>query len=123
MNDLEQIIDSEERLAKAHLVLDLNEIDSLLHRDYVILQSNGIIENKDEVLKSYQNGGRQWKTASVSQLSVNLFDNVARVVGIWSASGVNNGITFDYRARFLSIWLKENNQWKNIAYSSSELPN
>ncbi len=123
MNDTEQIIDSEKRLAEAHLTLDLNEIDSLLHSDYVIIQANGIIEDKNEVLNSYQSGSRKWNTASVSQLSVKLFDNMARVVGTWSASGVNNGEGFDYQARFVSIWLKENNQWKNIVYSASELHN
>lgn len=122
MDDIEQIIDSEERLARSHLTLDLNEIDLLLHSDYVIIQPNGVIENKDEVLSSYQGGNRKWETAAVSELSVELFDNMARVIGIWSASGMNNGQTFDYQARFISIWLKENNGWKNIVYSSSELP-
>jgi hypothetical protein len=121
MNDIEQIIDSEERLARSHLTLDLNEIDLLLHNDYVIIQPNGIIENKNEVLASYQSGNRKWQTAAVHQLSVELFDNMARVIGIWSASGMNNGEMFDYQARFISIWLKENNEWKNIVYSSSEL--
>jgi hypothetical protein len=121
VNDIEQVIDAEERLARAHLTLDLNTIDSLLHRDYVIIQPNGVIENKDEVLASYRSGNRKWESAAVSQLSVNVFDSTARVIGIWSASGTNHGQTFDYQARFISIWLKENNRWKNIVYSSSEL--
>jgi ketosteroid isomerase-like protein len=121
VKDIEQIIDSEERLARAHLTLDLNEIDSLLHSDYVIIQPNGVIENKDEVLASYRSGNRKWYAAAVSQLSVKVFDNMARVIGVWSASGTNNGQTFDYQARFISIWLKENDGWKNIVYSSSEM--
>jgi ketosteroid isomerase-like protein len=120
MNDIEQIIASEERLAKAHLTLDLNEIDLLLHKDYRIIQPNGVIEDKDEVLNSYQSGNRKWETAAVNQLSVELFGNMARVIGTWSASGINNGKAFDYQARFISIWLKENNGWKNLVYSSSE---
>ena len=122
MKDIAQIIDAEERLARAHLTLDLNEIDSLLHSDYVIIQPNGVIENKDEVLTSYHSGSRKWEAASVSQLSVQLFGDMARVIGIWSASGMNDGQAFDYQARFISIWLKENNGWKNIVYSSAELP-
>jgi hypothetical protein len=40
---------------------------------------------------------------------------------MWRATGSNGRLRFDYRARFLSVWLKEGDEWRNLAYSSAEL--
>ncbi len=120
--DRKRVLAAEQQLASAHATHDLRRIAALLHDDYRILQPNGTIETKAEVLASYANDGRYWALAEVSDLTVMLHGVVAQVVGVWRATGSNDGIAFDYRARFLSVWLKESDEWRNIAYSSAELP-
>lgn len=120
-NDIELLTQAEKNLARAHLSMDIDVIDNLLHKDYVIVQPGGKLETKEDVLASYKSGNRHWKSAEVSELDMKLYVNVARVVGIWRASGMNNGESFNYQARFISIWIKEESNWKNISYSSSEI--
>lgn len=112
---------AERRLAAAHLSLDLATIDGLLHPGYVIVQPGGRIETKADVLASYRAGGRHWDTAEVDQLDVRLHGDTAIVTGRWRASGENEGEPFNYAARFLSVWLKVNGRWRNIAYQATEL--
>jgi len=116
------IMKQERALAKAHLDMNLNTINDLLHPDYVILQPDGKVETKQDVLKSYKTGNRRWKKAKVTELKVNQYqDNMVRVIGLWTASGTNNGKHFDYKARFISIWIKDTKYWQNISYQSIEL--
>jgi ketosteroid isomerase-like protein len=110
----------EERLAAAHLDLDLTIIARLLHDDYLIMQPDGSTETKQEVLASYASGERHWGAAKVSDLDVSVYGKMARVVGVWSAQGTNRGQPFDYRARFVSIWIDEGQGWQNITYFSVE---
>ncbi len=121
MNDLQSIKTAEQTLAAAHLTLDLDTIDHLLHPDYIILQPNGTLETKSDVLASYQSGTRRWDTAEVDKLQVRLYENTAVVIGRWQATGQNEDEHFDYTARFISIWIKEDGRWQNIAYQSAEI--
>jgi ketosteroid isomerase-like protein len=122
MTDAELIIDAEQRLAAAHLSLDLATIAALLHEDYVIVQPGGRIETKADVLASYASGERHWDAAAVEGLDVKIYgENTARVVGVWKARGTNRGEKFDYAARFVSIWVKQAGEWCNLSYASAEI--
>ena len=120
--DRQRVLAAERQLASAHVAHDLRRIATLLHDDYRILQPNGTVETRAEVLAAYADDERYWDRAEVTDLSVVVHGMVAQVVGVWRATGSNNGVAFDYRARFLSVWLKEGDEWRNIAYSSAELP-
>ena len=120
--DRRRVRAAEQQLASAHASHDLRRIATLLHDDYLILQSNGTVETKADVLASYADDDRHWDLAEVTDLSVVVHGMVAQVIGVWHATGSNDGVAFDYRARFLSVWLKEDDEWRNIAYSSAELP-
>lgn len=115
------IMQAERDLAKAHVDMDLAKIDELLHPEYTILQPDGRVENKTAVLHSYQDGQRSWDLASARDLTVTIFDNLALVSGTWTANGRNGHTSFDYAARFLSMWRKDNGRWQNIAYQSTEI--
>ncbi|MEM7530996.1 MAG: nuclear transport factor 2 family protein [Chloroflexota bacterium] len=115
------VIDGERQLAAAHLTLDLQIIDELLHPDYVIVQPGGEIESKQAVLASYQTGDRVWHSAKVDDLDVRVYGNMAMVVGHWQASGRNGSVQFDYEARFLSVWVNELGRWQNVGYQATEI--
>ncbi len=122
-HDIEFIIQAEKTLAHAHLTMDIEAISNLLHQDYVIVQPGGKIETKADVLASYQMGNRHWDKAQVDQLDVKIYGSMARVLGVWQATGTNDGQAFDYQARFISIWISDGTSWKNISYSSAEISN
>ena len=120
-DDFNAVVQAEHQLAAAHLQLDLKTIEYLLHPDYVIIQPGGRVETKAEVIASYNTGMRHWDTALVDQLDIRLYEDTARVVGRWQASGQHGTERFDYAARFLSIWVKHAGRWQNIGYQSTEI--
>ena len=123
MQDVETqaVLQAEQRLARAHLELDLQVIDQLLHPDYVIIQPGGQVQSKAEVLASYRSGQRHWHSAESDQMHVHIYGNSAVVTGRWRASGVRGNESFDYAARFLSVWIKTEQGWRNVAYQSTQL--
>ncbi len=120
-NDIQRLIDSEQRLARAHLLLETDVVESLLHEDYVIVQPGGVVETRSDVLASLRSGTRVWRMAAVDELEVKCYGDCARVVGRWTAAGTNQGTDFDYQARFISVWIRQCDTWQNLSYSSAEI--
>lgn len=116
-----EVVEAEQKLAAAHVTLDLAQIDRLLHPDYVIIQPGGGIESKAEVLASYRSGTRRWERARSDELDVRLFGDTAVVVGRWAAAGRNGDEPFDYCARFLAVWVNNGGQWQNLASQSTPI--
>lgn len=121
-DDFAEVLRGERELARAHREMDLATIDRLLHPGYTILQPNGLMEDKETVVASYSEGSRQWDSAAVNDMAVAVSGNLALVSGLWTAAGHNGAEAFDYAARFLSMWCKEDGRWRNIAYQSIERP-
>lgn len=121
-DELLAVAQAERTLAEAYLGLDLAVFDRLLHQDYVIVGPGGVPRNKAETLAAFRDGTRHWDKTSVDQLDIRLFDATAVVTGRWSASGRNGAAPFDCQARFLSVWVKEDGRWQNVAYQSTDIP-
>lgn len=122
MTDVQAVIDAEHAIAAAHVTLDLDLIERLYHPDFVIVQPDGTIETRSDVLASYGSGERVWTSAAVDRLTVRVTGGTAVAVGRWTAQGTNRGASFDYAARFLSVWIRDHGAWRNIAYQSIEIP-
>ena len=118
--EADAVIRAEERLARAHVTMDLPTIADLLHPDYVILQPDGRTETRQEVLDSYRTGDRHWDIAQVDDMIVRMAGETATVTGRWRAVGHNGAESFDYTARFLSVWAWTEDGWRNVAYSAVE---
>lgn len=118
---VDAVIQAEQALAAAHLTLDLATIDRLLHPAYVIVQPGGVQETKAQTLASLQSDNRHWDLAESDELAVRLYGDTAVVTGHWRGRGRNGATAFDYRARFLSIWVCEGGAWRNVAYMATEL--
>jgi len=121
MSAASAVFQAEERLARAHETMDLAVIAELLHPNYVMLQPNGQVENRQDILDSYRSGERHWDMARVGDMTVRLAGETATVTGRWRAAGQNGAERFDYAARFLSVWVQTVDGWRNIAYSSAEI--
>jgi len=121
-NEAQQaIIEAEEHLAAASLNLDLSVFEQLLHPDYVIVQPGGNVENKAETMASLASDTRHWQVARSDEMEVRVYGDTAVVTGRWTGKGQNGDEPFDYQARFLSVWVKEAGQWRNVAYQATKI--
>lgn len=119
--EFNQVAQAEQALAEAHIRIDIDAIDNLLHADYTIVQPGGRVETRADVLASYRSDKRFWSVARTDQLDIRFYGDTAVVIGRWKAKGKNGEEQFDYSSRFLSIWIKESSQWKNVAFQSTDI--
>lgn len=107
-----EVMATERRWVQAHRDLDIAEIESILDDGYKRIQGDDTVIGKRDVIASYRSGHRRWDVAEGSDYTVQLVDDFAVIVGLWRGVGENLGEAFDYRARFLSIYVRRSSGWK-----------
>ncbi len=123
MEDREKaVIAAEEAWAQAHLVFNLERLGALMAPEYRRIDSQGNVLGKTETLKTYSDGPRTWLVAESTELEINFFGSAASVIGLWHGKGQNKGVHFDYRARFMAVYIERDGQWLLAAEGSIPLP-
>lgn len=117
----QEVLAAEEEWTQAHLKTDVKTIDRLMHPDYTIIKPDGEVWNKETALASYVPGKRNWTEARSSKHCVRIYGDTAIVIGLWTAKGENNGIAFDYSARYTSLWVKENDNLRMVSDQSTKI--
>jgi ketosteroid isomerase-like protein len=116
-----EVIQAEQRWAAAYRTLDLATLDALMADEYTIIQPGGQLVGKVETLVSLASGQRGWDCAESDQHAVRIYGDTAVVIGRWRARGLNHGVTFDYAARYLGVWVKRAGRWQMVADQSTDL--
>ena len=106
------VIATELRWARAHRELDLDVIAEILSANYRGIRVDGSVIRRNELLDSYRSGERRGEIAESSEHDVQILGEVAILIGRWRGKGVNAGEAFDYTARFLSLYVLGNGDWK-----------
>ena len=109
---ISEVITTELRWVRAHREMDLEVIAEILSDDYRQIRADGSVIPKDQLLDSYRSGERRWEIAESSEHDVKILGEVAILIGLWRGKGVNAGEEFDYAARFLSVFVLEDGNWK-----------
>lgn len=89
--------------------------------DYYRIESDGSVSDRAQTLARYTPEARSWEHAQGDEYIVRLYGDTAIVIGRWTARGINNGARFDYTARFLSVYIKQNGEWKMTAEQSTKV--
>lgn len=111
-NSVSEVMATELRWTKAHLEMDLAAIATILSDEYRQIRADGSVIGRSQLLDSYHSGVRRWEIAESSEHDVRILGDVAILIGRWRGKGVNAGQEFDYSARFLSLYVLENGEWK-----------
>jgi ketosteroid isomerase-like protein len=118
---ISEVLETERRWVQAHRDLDVAAIAKILDETYARIEKDGSISRKSDVVASYSSGERHWDVAEGSDYAVQVFEDTAVVVGIWRGVGVNHGQAFDYRARFIAVYVRRPDGWKLYRDEAFEL--
>ncbi len=121
MDPVQEVLAVEQAWTEAHLRSDIATIEKLMVDDYVRINSDGSVTDKATTLATYQPDVRTWEFTRSDEHDVRIYGDTALVIGRWTARGENNGVRFDYAARFLSVYVQRNGQWQMVAEQSTEL--
>lgn len=118
---VEQVLRAEREWLLAHLRLDVQALDRLMAPEYIQIDAGGRAVSKEKVLESFRSGGRGWDEAHSDDHDVRIYGNTAVVIGRWRARGINAGQPFDYAARYVSVWVKSDGEWRMVSDQSTPI--
>jgi ketosteroid isomerase-like protein len=110
----QEVLAVEAAWTQAHLDGDLQTIARIMGEDYVQITPDGRRMAREAALASYQFDGRAWEFAVSDQHEVRFYGESALLIGRWRARGVNNGVRFDYTARFACLYVRRPAGWQIV---------
>ena len=90
--------------------------------EYLQIDDRGRVIRKQEMLASFEGDKRHWDEAHSDEHDIRIYGDTAVVIGRWRGLGVNNGEAFDYRARYVSVWLRRDGRWQMVSDQSTPIP-
>ena len=121
--DIQEILETEQCWTKAFLTGDLVTLETLMDEDYQQIQPDGSVKTKAEVLATFDGGERSWEIAKSDEHIVQRYGDVVILTGRWRGKGINHGETFDYSARFVSVYVKRPAGWRMVSDQSTPITN
>ena len=98
---------------------DTKALDMLLANTFVSIDIDGSISSKSEFLASIKSPDYQPSQAVTEQSSVQVYGDVAVVVGVFRIKGTEKGKPYVHRERFVDTWIKLNAAWQCVATTST----
>ncbi len=99
---------------------DLKMLNDVLDENFVLVEQDGLLLNKAQVLVFVQRATLLPYVAS--EMTVRVHGNTAIVTGIYRFNGVLDGRHIDQHGRFIDTWLERKGKWVTIASVSTPLP-
>ena len=100
-------------------VKDTKALDMLLANTFVSVDIDGSISSKSEFLASIKSPDYQPSQAVTEQSNVQVYGDVAVVVGVFRIKGTEKGKPYVRRERFVDTWIKLHGTWQCVATTST----
>lgn len=112
--------DMEQRWVKASLASDGDALGPLLADDFVNINSDGTVLNKNQTMDRTKKS--KWEVSELSDIQVNAHGDSAIVTGIWHGKGTDSaGKSVNAKERWADTWVKKNGKWQCVASASAPL--
>lgn len=106
-------------LDEAMLRIDTVALRQLLHEQLSVGHSNGLVENKDELLQHLRSGYLKYSSiAQEGKADIRFVEHVATVRREIKVSGSLQGTAFDVTLQVLEVWLLANKRWQLLCRQS-----
>ena len=117
------LADIEQQLTKLVLAGDQAGYSAFLTDDWSVINTDGQILTKDQVLREmFVTGARRIDAIAVDDVKVRLLGDVAIVTGRTVASGVVRGTTITAMLRFTDVFVRRNGRWQIAASQGTRVP-
>lgn len=115
------LMDLEHQWVKASLAGKAEALAPLLAPTFVMVGTDGAMQNKDQYVAFTTKG--KWQVSEVSDMKVHVYGDAAVVTGVWTGKGTDGaGKAFDGRERFADTWVKmPDGKWQAVSSASAPI--
>lgn len=117
-----QVLAKEKRRGEALLGSDIDTLSALLSDRLVFAHANAVYEDKASLLKKMGSGTIVYKTLDVSEQKVIDLGDTALLISRLTADVTVGGQPRAIDNWTLSVWTREDGDWRLIAYQPTGIP-
>ncbi|MGC2321893.1 MAG: nuclear transport factor 2 family protein [Terriglobales bacterium] len=118
----QQITTLTDQLNQAFGKGDIGWMEKHFADDFTAIHSNGKLLNKAEEIDNVKTGNIKWATVDLHDRKIRAFRGTAVVTTLASSTGTVGGNPYSGDFRTTQVWLKQNGNWKMVAFQSTRVP-
>ncbi len=114
----EQIQECEQRLYRAQLESNVDELDALIADDLLFSGPNGHLFTKEDDLRMHRDGSMKVLTFEPLDTKINVSAPTIAVCTVLArVSGILQGSALEGTFRYMRVWQENSGQWRIVAGS------
>jgi ketosteroid isomerase-like protein len=102
---------------------DLATLEKGTSDDYTLINVNGQMSDKSQMVNSIKSGDIKLVTDDLSDLKVRLYGNTAVVTGKANVKGTIGGKDTNGQIMFTRVWVKKSGTWQSVAFQQTAVAN
>ena len=112
---IKQVAKAVNDLKEAMITADSAKLAAIVSDDLSYGHSGGKIEDKSAFIRAFVSGSSDFVTIDITEQKIRVYQNTAVVTHTLNATTNDNGKPGTVKLSILTVWNKQNNQWKMIA--------
>ena len=102
---------------------DLALLDKETSEDYTLINMNGQMSDKSQMINAFKSGQSKLTQDDVSDMKVRVYGDTAVVTGKVTVKGTMGGKDATGAAMFTRVYVKKGGHWQSVALQQTRIPN
>jgi ketosteroid isomerase-like protein len=107
---------------QAQIAGDRAELERLVADDYVLIGSDGVVQNKAQFIADFTSPNFRIQPFTVEEPVVRHYGDTAVTAGRVALSGTSSGTPFTVNLRFSDVWVKRDGVWRVAFAQTTRIP-
>lgn len=116
------VMELEDRRWNAVIGNDFDTLDALTHPELSYTHSNALVDTKESWIESMRSGAVDYRSVDREDLAVIASGTAAVITGKATFSVALPGREITIVARFTSVWVDEDGNWRFFAWQNTPIP-
>lgn len=111
---------AEQARFQAQVAQDTLALAELLHDELYYLHSNGLVESKQDFIRSVASGKIVYQTMEPQNSQLRRYGKMAILTGLVQVVGLYQGNTFELGLYYTSVYRKKRGKWYLVSWQSTK---
>jgi hypothetical protein len=109
------------QLMDATLKHDPGFLEKYLADDYMAIRNDGKLTTKVQEIENYKSGVTKYESIEIREATMRIHENTAIYNSLNSIKATINGKPFSGDVRNTRVWVKQNGNWKIVAFQATQV--
>jgi ketosteroid isomerase-like protein len=109
------------QLMEATLKHDPGFLEKYLADDYMAIRNDGQLTTKVQEIENYKSGVTKYESIEIREATMRIHGNTAIYNSLNSIKATINGRPFSGDVRNTRVWVKQNGNWKIVAFQATQV--